>query len=291
MSLKCPHCSSLKESVQKNGFFIRKSDSKKIQRYLCISCKKHFSRATFSPAYYQKKRRLNPFIRNLICSCVSMRRTALILNISRTTVAKRIEYLYSQALIRQEHFLKAHPPFKEIQFDDLETFEHTKCKPLSLCLVVGGSQREEESRKILGFCLAQIPAKGLLAAISRKKYGKRPNEIKNKREELFKSLRERIHPEADILSDSSTHYLGPVRRHFPKARHRAFKGVRGCVSGQGELKKIARDPLFNINHTFAMLRDNLKRLSRRTWCTTKKVEALEKQVMLYVDYHNQKLLA
>ena len=50
--------------------------------------------------------------------------------------------------------------------------------------------------------------------------------------------------------------------------------------------KLGFDPLFSINHVFAMMRDNVKRLSRKTWCNTKKKELLEKHIHIYVDFHN-----
>ena len=56
----------------------------------------------------------------------------------------------------------------KMQFDDVITFEHTKCKPLSIILAVS-----DPDRFILGLGVASMPANGKLAAISLKKYGKR----------------------------------------------------------------------------------------------------------------------
>ena len=56
------------------------------------------------------------------------------------------------------------------------------------------------------------------------------------------------------------------------------------------LKKIRFDPLFSLNHTCAMLRANLNRLFRRTWCTTKKPERLALHIAMYVVFHNETLL-
>ena len=56
--------------------------------------------------------------------------------------------------------------------------------------------------------------------------------------------------------------------------------------GQGELKKTAFDPIFSINHTFAMMRANISRLIRKTWNTTKKVESLINHLHIYVWMHN-----
>ena len=81
------------------------------------------------------------------------------------------------------------------------------------------------------------------------------------------------------------------RGNTPVLRTIATPGGRGCVTGQGELKKLRFDPLFALNHTCAMLRANINRLFRRTWCTTKKKERLEQHLAVYMDFHNRILLA
>lgn len=60
--------------------------------------------------------------------------------------------------------------------------------------------------------------------------------------------------------------------------------------GQGELKRIGKDPIFSLNHTFAMLRANINRLVRRTWCTTKRQDRLRLHIALYAVRHNLDLI-
>ena len=66
--------------------------------------------------------------------------------------------------------------------------------------------------------------------------------------------------------------------------------MRGALTGQGESKRKGFDPLWGINHTLAMMRDNIKRLTRKTWCTTKLPESLDDVIAIYVAYHNSKLV-
>jgi transposase-like protein len=292
MSLECPSCAVTTESlpeprtrVIRFGKFYRRSDGQWVQRFRCLGCKKTFSRATFHPCYRQNKRHLNDFLRKLLCSCVSQRRVAKLLNISRTTVVRKLLFLSRQAELHLSTLHASKPAVEIMEFDDLETFEHTKLKPLSVILAV-----EQKSRRILGFEVARMPAKGLLARISRKKYGKRKDERKQARDRLLRKIKPLVAARALIKSDESFHYPLDVRRFFPLAEHRTFKGRRACVVGQGELKRIGFDPIFSINHTFAMLRANVNRLARRTWCTTKKPERLAAHLQLYALYHNQSLI-
>ena len=45
-----------------------------------------------------------------------------------------------------------------------------------------------------------------------------------------------------------------------------------------------------LESELAMLRANINRLIRRTWCTTKRVDRLEAHLRVYADYHNRELL-
>lgn len=272
------------------GSYYRSSDSRHIQRFLCKNCGKHFSSATFSACYRQKKRRLNEPLRVQLCSGISIRRLALLHGVTRKTVARKLKFLGQQAKDQQRDFIERHVRnngrFDSLQFDDLETFEHTKCKPVSVTVVV-----DARTRVIVDLSVASIPAKGRLASISRNKYGKRKDRSRAARQRLFKKLRSFARHDAIFKSDQHLHYPVLMRTHFPEATHLQYKSIRGSDTGQGELKKTRFDPLFSINHTLAMLRANVNRLFRKTWCTTKKIARLKDHLAIYVHFHNQTLVS
>lgn len=287
----CPHCPKTSVSHEQEqhsvriGYFYRKSDSRRIQRFRCLKCKRTYSRATSHPCYHQNKRHKNEPLRKLLCSGVSLRRSARLLHLSRTTVARKLIFLGREAQRIFTARNQAHSLSQIIEFDDLETFEHSKCKPISVTMAV-----EHRSRRILGFTVASMPAKGLLTAKALKKYGRRPDHRRAQRKALFAKLQQQVLPFAEIKSDQNPHYPALLKEYFPKALHRTFKGRRGCVTGQGELKQGGFDPLFSLNHTYAMLRANINRLFRKTWCTTKKMHRLEDHIAIYANYHNELVL-
>jgi transposase-like protein len=285
MKRTCPHCSFTHDRHPKFGSFFRKSDGRRLKRFRCKQCRLTFSEATRQKCYRQKKRRLNPRIFELLCSGVSQRRVAKLLKISRTTVVRKFLFLAHWSRIKNQKKFDKLEPLTEIQFDDLETIEHTKCKPLSVTMIVNRADRQ-----IIEFCVSRMPAKGLIAEIARKKYGRRPDERGPAREELFSKVSSKISPNAIIHSDENPHYPPSISKWFPQATHKAHKGKRGCVAGQGELKKIGFDPLFTLNHTYAMLRANINRLIRKTWCTTKDPKRLKDHIDLYVDFHNHQII-
>jgi transposase-like protein len=285
-----PHCPNqacpdfrCKTFVVRDGRFYRQSEARFIQRFRCQTCGKRFSHATGTLELHQKKRRVNSRLRELLCSGVSMRRCARLLNIHRTTVERKLVYLARKAELSQQAFLASiKGQVKQLQFDDLITSEHSKLKPLTVSLAV-----DAERRWILGVEVESLAAFGTQAELSRKKYGRRPTRHIEGLRRLFTRIVPTIAASALVESDEHKNYPPIVAQFLPGRTHQSYPGGRGAIVGQGELKKLRFDPLFTLNHTCAMLRANINRLIRKTWCTTKRPEMLQRHLMIYVDYHNQ----
>ncbi|MBX3041419.1 MAG: IS1 family transposase [Bdellovibrionaceae bacterium] len=290
MQLKCPHCHLQRDSVDASrtirrcGSYFRRSDGQRLSRFWCFRCAKSFSPATRSRLHGQKKRQLNKKVIDLLTGGVSQREAARILRINPKTVVRKFRFALRSAKQDLSAWNRRFSRSQEVEFDDLETFEHTKCKPLSVTLMV-----EHSTRRILGFEVSQMPAKGRIAPYARKKYGPRPDHRPMARKRLFTEMREFVLPTAVIRSDSNPHYLKDVKRFFPKATYETVLGGRSAVVGQGELKKLKWDPIFSLNHTCAMLRAHINRLFRKTWCTTKRADQLTGHIALYALEHNRRL--
>src|ERR1700722_574510 len=145
----CPDCEKKRDFISDDrtivrfGSYYRTSDSKSIKRYRCLRCRRTYSKASNDVCFRQKKRQINNRLRELLASGVSQRRAARLIRINRHTVARRLKFfgsIFREQLLIENAFLRVH----HLQFDDLETFEHTKCKPLSITLALDG-----ETRRIL----------------------------------------------------------------------------------------------------------------------------------------------
>lgn len=145
---------------------------------------------------------------------------------------RKFIFMGNLALSKMARLNQGKPKVHTLQFDDLETFEHTKCKPLSVTLAV-----EEKTRRILDFEVSQMPAKGHLSKIALKKYGFRKDERALGRKRLFKSIKPLIDEKATIKSDENPHYYKDVKKFFPKAHYIQYKGKRGRSPDKENLKK------------------------------------------------------
>jgi transposase-like protein len=276
----CPFCHS-KSQANRNGFYLRPSDQKRIQQYKCVDCKRSFSATHFSIDYRLRKRRVNQEVFKLLSSGVSQRRCAFLVGVKPIAIARRVDRFGRCAENNLSVYRESRGKVETVLIDEMESFEHTKCKPLTIPIAV-----EDKSRKILSLGVGKIAAKGHLAAISRRKYGLRLCERSKTLAKVFQELKACVAEDALFKSDESHHYPRPIQTHFPKARHISYKGRRSAPIGQGELKRGGWDPLFFLNHTYAMCRDNLKTLTRRTWCTAKRPDRLESLLYIYAYFHN-----
>jgi transposase-like protein len=280
-----PGCAS-PEFVIKDGKFRRQDDAKWIQRFRCKSCGRRFSGATFSDAYRQKKRRVNLPLLKLLSSGISLRRSAFLLRVQRKTVERKLPFLAKRCRRLHSRALeKLRGRVHNMQIDDLITKENSKLKPLSVSIAV-----DEDRRLILSLEVSQIPAFGHLSKLAVKKYGRRKDEHFEGLTRLFQAITPIVSPEVRIKSDEHQRYPGFISAYLPRAKHLTYHSERGCIAGQGELKKIHFDPLFVVNHTCALLRANVNRLIRKTWCTTKDPVRLKDHLDIFMYFYNQYLL-
>ena len=98
-----------------------------------------------------------------------------------------------------------------------------------------------------------------LAKIARRKYGQRPNEHKKSLSRLFHCLEGVVKKKASIKTDEHQNYSEFVHKFFPHGNYQRYKG--------------------------AMLKADINRIIRKTWCTTKDPGRLQKHLHIYIDFH------
>jgi transposase-like protein len=282
-ALTCPTslCSQRPRSgaLIRHGTFRRKEDGRRIQRYFCRYCGRSPSSSTWSPAYRQKKRRINEELRRLLTIKVSQRAIARHLGINPKTVDRKLVY-WGRVARRYFATLKVRD-LAHVQFDELQSSVHTKCKPISMPVAVCA-----ETRMILALGVASMPAQHPLKEIALRKYGPRADDRPAEIERVLRRIRPMMRDGAMITTDMAPRYPGAIRSFLPGARHIAHRSRKARKSGNGELKKIGFDPLFPLNHTAAMLRDSVSRMVRQTWCNSKRQDRHEDHLYIAAQMHN-----
>ncbi len=209
------------------------------------------------------------------------------MGIDRETVMRRFHILNEMAKTRHPRHLnhvfqgKQAP---EVYMDELVTFLGTKLKGISVSTVV------TQERLILGFEVVTCPPHEVYLERSIKKFGVTPDLRPQGITQCLDKGRKWIFEGAKVHTDKCIYYPESIAKTFPKATHVSTLSRKARAHGLGELKGGGFDPLFQINHVFALFRARLARLARKTWCTTKSQINLEKHIRIFAEAHNRRVM-
>jgi len=120
------------------GWFQAKSGRRK-QRYLCLTCHRSFSTASFSPDYYLKRPELLWKVAAGLQAGSGHRQIARTLGCAPSTVTRLAARIGRHCLLLHEHALAALglAPAEPIVLDHFETFEFTQDLPFGVATPVG----------------------------------------------------------------------------------------------------------------------------------------------------------
>ena len=263
----------------KKGYYTTKYNHQPVPRYKCKYCGRYFSSHTSRETYRQHKPHINEAAFKLLASAVTMRRAAKILGVAKLTIERKFHYLAARSLAAHTEFLNSGAiKTSYVQFDEMETYEHTKCKPLSVALAIRPKKNPEKTPFIIDISVAKMRCKGKLAGISKKKY---PEWNEDNREECCKEVMQAVRkvakPDITIASDAKKAYPNIIKSVLPNAKIEQYPS---------RAKAREFDPLFMLNHTAARIRADLSRMRRRTWACTKKWENLLSHLYIYIAWNN-----
>lgn len=284
---KCPRCgarsSRTRRFYRRHGFYRTRWNGRVVPRYRCGPCGSTFSPQTFRETYRQHRPDVNAIVLKLYASGMTQRRMAKVLAVSHSTIERKFRFLAELARRAHDAWLSLQTDVSLVHFDEMETFEHTKLKPVSIALAV-----QARTGAILGVSAEPMGYKGPLAKAAFEKYGPRTDRSGFAIARVLKCVARVAGPHCLVVTDQSSKYPQRLRTHLPTATHRAVRRVPPPLA---QRRRNVDDPLFALNVTAAKLRNDLSRLSRKTWVTTKKIPRLDEHLALYVAWNNGYRLA
>jgi transposase-like protein len=135
----CPsRGSALRFRYRRHGSYRTRCQPLSIPRFLCLCCRRTFSRQSFSVTYYLKRPELSAQIAAALVAGSAHRPTARSLRCSPTTVTRRIARLGRHCLLLHSLVLGGLPTVSEpLVYDHFETFAHSQEEPCGLGTLVG----------------------------------------------------------------------------------------------------------------------------------------------------------
>ena len=287
----CPNPECKNHSNPEQGFFIKKGyyfakhHSKKIPRYQCKVCGTKFSSNTFKDTFKQHKPELNDLIFQFYSSNISQNRLAKNLHANKKTIVRKIKFLANKARqIHEKQLTDKKIQINLVQFDEMETFEHTRMKPVTIAIAVecwwDAEKNVYRTGRIVDAIAAPMYYKSRNAPKAQEKYGDREDLSQGARVDVVESFKKAAsNPRIRILTDGKKSYGNLFTKILPESRHEVI--LREQNSG------AKLDKMFSLNHTCARLRHDLSRMARKSWVTTKKVDGLQEHLDLYIAYWNE----
>ncbi|MEO7067387.1 MAG: hypothetical protein ABI114_10800 [Rhodanobacter sp.] len=270
----CPNITCVNHLTPATGFFRKKGyrrpkhNHQPIPRYQCKTCGSYFCATQTKAIKGQHRPDLNKKVFEMAVSGVTMRRMATLLGCSPRTIDRKVKHLVGEA--KRCHAIRlASIQSSYVMMDELETFVHSKYKQLSVPVVV-----RVKTGEVLGFGVARKPCNKPYYAT---KYSWTLDERSVVTMAVFTSIAPSLKANASIVTDAKPAYITWVNTALPSAKHVPYVPVKGP----------GYDPLFAINVAFAKMRNDLARLGRKTWTTTKTIPALENHLWLWVAWTNK----
>lgn len=282
----CPRGAPGTFAWSRKGFYRRRCDGRRVQRFLCLRCRRRFSTQSFRLDRGLHLPRLHLSLYDDMISKVTMRQSARLRRHSRVTIAHRLRLLGRHCRDSHAAWLRRTTlgdPRARFQLDELETYETDR----RLCPVTVPILIESRTYFVIDARTAPLPARGGLSpahrrrkALLERRRGRRRSGSSRAVRESFAVL-ERLLPRSatvKVRTDRKSTYPGILRAVFGnRARHQR---------SSSRAKRNYGNALFPINHTLAFVRDNLSRLVRRTWAAAKLRERLELHLAMWIVWRN-----
>jgi hypothetical protein len=283
---RCPNVSCVHHHdpvpgfCRKIGFYWTKSRGR-VQRLRCGACRRTFSEQTFRHDYRDKKPQSNAMLLRLVTSGVGLRQCGRLLDLDIHTVQDKLQKIARTCRGLLDNLTPVLPGRRVFLMDEEETYEAASIRPLTMPVVI-----EKESWFVVATAVGPIrrlakrgTARRAAQDRDEQRRGRRPDESRRCVTAVLEQLAAKL-PQGDLVlrTDEKASYRTIAKR--------LFGGRVQHETTSSRQVRDKRNPLFPINTTLAMTRDNCGRLRRRSWLVTKKAERLQCQMDVFAVYRN-----
>jgi len=265
---------------KKIGFFERQRAPKRVQRYLCLRCRRAFSSQTFQPTYWLKRPDLLATVFRRVLSCSSLRQIALELGVSPSTTQCHTERLGRHCLLFQEQFRSRATLNEPLVIDGFESFERSQYHPFHHNLAVGA-----ESQFFYAFTDAELRRKGCMTPYQKRRrteleehYGRPdPKAIEKEVAELLRLVPV---PSRQVVLRSDDH---PA---YPRALRRLPEVTFEHQVTSSKKRRTAYNPLFPINWLDLLIRHGSSNHKRETIAFSKRRQGSADRLAIFQVWRN-----
>ena len=265
---------------RRRGFYFPKCRREGVPRFRCRSCGRGFSRQTFRHDYRDHRPADNVPLFMLLASGVGLRQCGRFLEMDARAVQQKKRKMSLMLALLHGNLCPRLLKGNCFVLDEEETYETASIRPLTMPVLI-----EKDTWFVVATAVGSIRRLAPLGSARRdrqdreERKGPRPDQSNECVRRVLQELARKV-PTGDILlrTDQKSSYATIAKAVFP--------GRLVHEQSSSRLLRNASNPLFPINVTLAMTRDNCGRLRRRSWLVTKKAERLQNHLAIFTAYRN-----
>lgn len=284
---RCPNrsCAAFRNPprrfYRRNGSYKPQCRTEAVPRFKCKMCRRGFSRQTFRLDYRDKRPQLNVPLFQLLTSGVGLRQAARVIGLDVHAVQRKFRKIARHMRLLNRNLLTNLPAHRTLMLDELESFEQRSITPLTVPVLI-----DRDSKFVVATEVAPIRRVAKRGSRRRRwlehyeaKVGKRPDRGNNSVRRVFGRLQR-------LLGGRAATLITDEKSAYGRQRRRRFLQQVAHQTVPSKLPRTVYNPLFAINLTDAMMRDNNGRLRRRSWLVSKRGRCLGLQLELFAAYRN-----
>jgi len=278
---KCPHHRHLPEHwrFKRIGNFWRHQAPHRIQRFLCLHCRRSFSSQTFAADYWLKRADVLPHLLTKTAGGMANRQLSRDLRVAPSTVDRQLSRLGRHCLLYHWKQMSTAQPAAEVVIDGFVTFEHSQYWPFHHHLAV-----ENRCDFLVYFTDSEVRRSGSMTPFQKRKRARLETEFGR--------------PDPKAVLKDVTHLLkvvasGQRRLSVLSDDHRAYPRALGSLPCEVEhhvtsskARRDAGNPLFAINLTDLLLRHSSANHKRETIAWSKRRQASAERLAIFLVWRN-----
>ena len=252
-----------------------------IPRFKCRLCRRGFSRQTFRLDYRDKQPGKNGTLFQLLASGIGLRQTGRLVGLDVHAVQKKFRKVARHLRLLNRNLLPGLPAGRTYLLDELESFEFSSITPLTIPVLI-----ERTSKFVVAVDVATIRRVAKAGSWRRRwldRFEAKRGRVQDRGRNCVRRVFGRF---AKLLGGNSADFVTDEKALYGRFCRQRFGAQVAHQTVSSKLPRTVYNPLFAVNLTDAMLRDNNGRLRRRSWLVSKSGRFLRLQIELFNAYRN-----
>lgn len=262
------------------GFHARLAAPRRVQRYRCCACGRHFSDQTFRTTYWLKRPGLLLSTFHGLVAGSGLRQLARTLGASPSTVATHAARLGRHCLLFHELHRLRGPATEPLVLDSFQSFEFSQYHPTLFHLLIG-----QRSHFLLGFTDSELRRSGRMTSRQKRRRREleaalgRPDPRSTEREVTALLALALPEPQAlDLHTDEHSDY--------PRALARLTHLRVTHLTISSRALRTTRNPLFAVNLADLLIRHSSANHKRETIAFSKRRQAAAERLWVWLVWRN-----